>query len=335
MKWKKEFLLILIFIVSQLNAQEIQLLHSGNKVSLRGLSVVNDHVFWASGSKGTVARSTDGGKTIAWMQVSGYAQRDFRDIHAFDSNTAIIMGIAEPAVMLRTEDAGKTWNKVFEDTTKGMFLDALDFQGSYGVVIGDPIKDSVYLAMSTNGGRSWQKIIPENNCAVMQNGEAFFASSGSNIQWYGRSSSPKFAYISGGTQSRLLINNQCFALPMLRDKNSTGANALAISGKQGVIVGGDFAADSISTGNLLLFSTDSPIAFKQPNTAPRGYKSSVVMLNKQQWLVCGTSGVDVSDNAGKDWRFINKTSFHVAKKSAKGQTIYLAGGDGRIAKLVW
>lgn len=121
MKWKKEFLLILIFIVSQLNAQEIQLLHSGNKVSLRGLSVVNDQVFWASGSKGMVARSTDGGKTIDWMQVSGYAQRDFRDIHAFDSNTAIIMGIAEPAVMLRTEDAGRTWTKVFEDTTKGCF----------------------------------------------------------------------------------------------------------------------------------------------------------------------------------------------------------------------
>ena len=256
MKWKKEFLLILIFIVSQLNAQEIQLLHSGNKVSLRGLSVVNDQVFWASGSKGMVARSTDGGKTIAWMQVSGYAQRDFRDIHAFDSNTAIIMGIAEPAVMLRTEDAGKTWTKVFEDTTKGMFLDAMDFHGSYGVVIGDPIKDSVYLAMSTNGGRNWQKIIPENNCAVMQNGEAFFASSGSNIQWYGRSSSPKFAYISGGTQSRLFINNQCYTLPMLRDKNSTGANALAISGKQGVIVGGDFAADSISTGNVILFTTE-------------------------------------------------------------------------------
>ncbi|MFM8759566.1 MAG: hypothetical protein ACKODS_08505, partial [Methylophilaceae bacterium] len=69
MKWKKEFLLVLIFIVSQLSAQEIQLLHSGNKVSLRGLSVVNDQVFWASGSKGMVARSTDGGKTIAWMQV--------------------------------------------------------------------------------------------------------------------------------------------------------------------------------------------------------------------------------------------------------------------------
>ena len=336
MKWKKEIWFVWLFILAgQLYAQEIQLLHSGNKVSLRGLSVVNDQVFWASGSKGMVARSTDGGKTIQWMQVPSYGQRDFRDIHAFDSNTAIIMGIAEPAVMLKTSDAGRTWTKVFEDTTKGMFLDALDFQGNNGVVIGDPINDSVYMAISTDGGQHWQKTIPKNNCAVMKNGEAFFASSGSNIQWYGKSAAPKFAYISGGTQSRLFINNQCYALPMLRDKNSTGANALAIIDKLGVIVGGDFAADTISTGNLLCFSIDKPDQFIQPITPPRGYKSSITMLNKKQWLVCGTSGVDITEDGGRNWRFISKTGFHVAKKAAKGKTVYLAGGDGRIAKLSW
>jgi photosystem II stability/assembly factor-like uncharacterized protein len=82
---------------------------------------------WASGSNGTVARSVDGGKTFEWLTVTGYEKRDFRDIEAFDANTAIIMGISEPAIILKTKDGGKSWYKVFEDSTKGMFLDAMDF----------------------------------------------------------------------------------------------------------------------------------------------------------------------------------------------------------------
>ena len=58
----------------------ISLFASSNKVSIRGLSVVNDNMFWASGSGGMVAKSTDGGKNIEWMQVPGFEKRDFRDI---------------------------------------------------------------------------------------------------------------------------------------------------------------------------------------------------------------------------------------------------------------
>jgi hypothetical protein len=41
------------------------------------------------------------------MKVPGYEKMDFRDIEAFDSNTAIIMGITLPAVLLKTKDGGK------------------------------------------------------------------------------------------------------------------------------------------------------------------------------------------------------------------------------------
>src|SRR6478672_4920027 len=119
----------ILFFNLPVDAQKpiINILDSGRKTSLRGLSVVDDNVLWASGSSGTVARSTNGGKTFEWITIPGYQQRDFRDVEAFDANTALIMAVAEPAIILKTKDAGNTWKKVFEDSTKGMFLDAMDF----------------------------------------------------------------------------------------------------------------------------------------------------------------------------------------------------------------
>src|SRR5439155_27013141 len=137
---------IFLLVTYSSQAQTIQILSSGTKTSIRGLSVVNNNVLWASGSNGTVTCSTDGGKTFNWITVKGYEQRDFRDIEAFDSNIAIIMAVAEPAIILKTKDGGNTWKKVFEDSTKGMFLDAMDFLGNYGVVVGDPIGGKLFRA---------------------------------------------------------------------------------------------------------------------------------------------------------------------------------------------
>jgi photosystem II stability/assembly factor-like uncharacterized protein len=48
-------------------------------------------------------------------------------VEAFDANTALIMAVDSPAVILKTKDGGKSWKEVFRDNRKGMFLDAMDF----------------------------------------------------------------------------------------------------------------------------------------------------------------------------------------------------------------
>ena len=63
----------------------ITIIDSSKKVSIRGLSVVDNNIIWCSGSNGSVARSIDGGKTFIWQTVDGYEKRDFRDIEAFRS----------------------------------------------------------------------------------------------------------------------------------------------------------------------------------------------------------------------------------------------------------
>ena len=61
------FILLVIPVFSYAQTPTVEVLTSGTKTSIRGLSVVNDMVVWASGSKGTIGKSTDGGKT--WNEI--------------------------------------------------------------------------------------------------------------------------------------------------------------------------------------------------------------------------------------------------------------------------
>lgn len=326
-----------ILIQSTAQQPTITIMESGKKVSIRGLSVVTDHIIWASGSSGSVARSVDGGTTWNWLTVRGYEKRDFRDIEAFDEHTAIIMGVAEPAIILKTKDGGKSWKKVFEDSTKGMFLDAMDFSDKKrGIVIGDPISNLAFLASTEDGGDHWETLSPARAKVALHEGEAFFASSGSNIQFIGGGRHAEIVFVSGGKSSRLFSRlKQVDALPVLQGLESTGANSLAVyKTKKGIVVGGDFAKDTIRSGNCVLLKFGNAVEISKPITPPHGYRSCVIYLDEKKLLTCGTSGIDISNDGGMNWQLISKESFHVCQKAKKGKAVFLAGGNGRIARLV-
>ncbi|QEC66447.1 oxidoreductase [Panacibacter ginsenosidivorans] len=325
------FLISLAFIACITHAQNtmITILDSGRKTSIRGLSVVDDNIVWASGSNGTVARSVDGGKTFEWLTVSGYEKRDFRDIEAFDKNTALIMGIAEPAIILKTKDGGKSWYKVFEDSTKGMFLDAMDFDGTKnGIVVGDPVNGRLFVTGTNNGGDSWDRYYA---MPVSYNNQGCFASSGTNIILL---KDGDYRIASGGYVSEFMNGLDGEILPLKKGKETTGANSVAMwKEKNFVIVGGDFTNDKDSTENCVL-SFDAGITWKAPTTPPHGYRSCVEYITKDKLITCGTSGVDISNDGGMNWQLISTQSFHVCQKAKKGNKVFLAGSNGKIAMLV-
>ena len=250
---------LLSFITCLLAAQtlSIEVLTSGTKTSLRGLSVVTDNIVWVSGSNGTVGKSVNGGKNWKWMKVNGFEKTEFRDIEAFDANTAIIMGIAEPAYILKTNDGGESWRVVYENKTTGMFLDAMDFANNQqGIVIGDPVNGKIFIATTSNTGNTWQEIEEKQNRPVADSGEAFFAASGSNVRLFANN---EYFIVSGGLRSRLITNSSTIDLPLIQGKESTGANAIDIydngmpkkPGQRMVVVGGDFNVDSSTKFGLV------------------------------------------------------------------------------------
>jgi hypothetical protein len=312
-------------------AQKIESLTAGTKTSIRGMSVVNEKLLWVSGSNGTVGRSADGGKTWKWTVVPGYEKREFRDIEAFDDKTAVIIAIAEPANILKTTDGGLTWKTVFTDTTKGMFLDAMDFvDKKMGIVVGDPIDDIVFLATTNDGGDHWQKYSGKK--IPVTKGEAFFASSGTNIL-YNKDGS--FEIVSGGTASRIISSVNATTLPIIQGKESTGANSIAGYKSHIAIVGGDFGNEKDTTANCFISESSTTQTWIRPATPPHGYRSCVEYITEARMITCGTSGVDISEDGGKNWKLISTEGFHVVQKAKKGNAVFLAGGGGRIAKLVW
>jgi len=332
---KRLLLLTCLFALLQsLKAQTVNILDSGRKVSLRGLSVPNDNVVWASGSKGTVARSVDGGNTFEWLTVKDYETRDFRDIAAFNKDTAIVIAVAEPAVILKTVDGGKSWRKVFEDTTKGMFLDAMDFyDDKTGVVIGDPIDGKLFIAFTENNGDSWQSAPMEKRPKVVA-GEACFASSGSNIRLLRGNN---FLAVTGGTNARLFYNTTGWPLPIMKGTETTGVNAIAVFNRNIAIVGGDFKNKDRSDSCYLFFDNFTRAVnpryavFADKNFS---YHSGVTFISSGKIIACGLNGVDISDDNGAHWKNISKESFNAVKKAKNSDAVFLCGSNTKIGRLV-
>jgi photosystem II stability/assembly factor-like uncharacterized protein len=185
-----------------------------------------------------------------------------------------------------------------------MFLDALQFRDeNNGTVIGDPIDGHLFMLTTNNKGATWNKMPNDFFKTTLNNGEAFFASSNSNLIHLEK----ELFFVTGGLSSRLWKNGVAEALPLLQGTSSTGANSIAVSpnGKMIVIVGGDFANDKLANQNIVGFQKS--LSKKQLNwdpltlANPNGYKSCVEFIDNNRIITCGTSGVDLSNDKGASW----------------------------------
>ncbi|MFL5788662.1 MAG: oxidoreductase [Flavisolibacter sp.] len=339
---KKPFLFLLLLLLFNCGWSQslpyIQILTSGTKTSLRGLSVVNNEVIWVSGSNGTIGKSTNGGKDWKWLVVKGFEKSDFRDIEAFDGSTAIIMAVGAPAYILRTADGGNSWKVVYENKSKGMFLDAMEFWNEQaGIVIGDPINGKFFIARTFDGGSSWREV-PSNYLPLADSGEACFAASGTNIRAL---DNDEAVFVSGGLHSNVYIRNEKLQLPILQGTETSGANSITVwdrfkkkGGYQLVVVGGDFNNDTVARQNCY-YSTDRGKSWHASKVPPNGYRSCVEYLAKKQLITCGLTGVDYTFDNANTWQPISTESFHVVRIAKTGTSVFLAGNNGKVGVLVF
>ncbi|MGW0584252.1 WD40/YVTN/BNR-like repeat-containing protein, partial [Streptomyces sp. NPDC002920] len=165
-------------------------------VRFRGLSAVDRHTAWVSGTGGTVLRTTDGGAN--WRNVSppGASDLQFRDIEAFDARRAVVLAIGEgeSSRVYRTEDGGATWTESFRNTDARAFYDCLTFfDRRHGLAMSDPVDGKFRILSTSDGGRSW-KVLPDRGMPAAQEGEAGFAASGQCLV----SSGPKDVWLATG-----------------------------------------------------------------------------------------------------------------------------------------
>jgi photosystem II stability/assembly factor-like uncharacterized protein len=331
------FVFLLLHVVMNSFAQTLQpvLRDSFPQVSFRGLSVVDDQVVWASGSKGHIGRSLDGGKHWQWKNPVDFGKRDFRDIEAFDSLRAVAICVGAPAVVLLTSNGGKTWNEVYRNEDTLMFLDGIDFWNEQcGIIFGDPIDGHLFVMRSLDGGKSWIEISKEYTPQVV-NGEAAFAASGTTI----RSLPNGEVFIAtGGTRSRIWHSTdlgwhwRAIETPIIQGESATGIFSFAVrDSMQIVIAGGDYTRDTLRTKNLF-YTNDGGKTWHAPEKTTGGYRSCVEFVGSKKLIATGTSGTDYSRDGGKTWNPISTTGFNVVRKAKKGNLVLICGTKGRLMR---
>lgn len=304
------------------------------KAGLRGLSVVNEKVIWASGTGGTFLKTTDGGKSWMVGKVPDAGEVDFRDVEAFGTEIAYLLSIGEgeKSRIYKTVDGGKTWKMQFKNTNPKAFFDALAFWDSRnGMAMSDPVNGK-YLLIKTEDGENWNPV-PVDKMPPAREGEAAFAASGTCLVTNGETD---LFLVSGGQDARVFrsadrgLNWSVSDTPIVSGTQGSGIFSIAMHNKKkGVIVGGNYQKPDEITNNLA-FTSDGGKTWK-PGKGLNGYRSGIAYIDKNIIIAVGSSGSDLSTDGGKTWKNLDKETYNAV--AAKGKkAVWAVGANGLAAK---
>lgn len=313
---------------------QFQIQESHSKAGLRGIHAVNDSVAWASGTGGTILRTTDGGAHWAKCAVPpDGADLDFRGIWAWDESEALVMssGPGEASRVYRTTDACSTWAEISRNQYKDGFWDALIIPDDHvGYVVGDPVDgkfDIEILPVGLSDGHKSRMV----GCPALPGEGAFAASNSSVLMIQGRGD---LLIATGGTSgSRVLFSNfnsHCPAFPVSlgSQTESSGIFSLgAFDADHLVAVGGDYKRPDVSDGTAA-WSSDGGKHWTAATKPPHGFRSAVTWSEPHHfWIAVGTNGSDVSRDDGKTWQRLGDGNWNAISGP------FVVGPDGRIGRL--
>jgi len=341
MKSKTVFAALLIMIADNVSAQVYQVQwqeqKSGLTSSFRGLCAVNEKVAWVSGTRGSYARTTDGGQTWIADSVADATPLDFRDVQAFDANRAYLMsaGSGELSRIYKTVDGGKSWQLQHQNKIPEGFFDGMAFWNeNNGVGGGDPVNGRLFLLFTDDGGKNWQPL-PAEKSPVVMNGEYEFAASGTGVVVLGKN---KIWIATGGSVARVFYSNdrgqnwQVADTPMVSGNESSGIFSIAFRDeKHGVIVGGNYREPNETKGNVAL-TNDGGKTWQLINNPASVTFQSCVAFAPRLLVAVGTSGSHCSSDGGKTWSKFSDAAYHTLNFARATNVGWAAGADGRIAQ---
>ena len=286
---------------------------SGTTAELRGLAVVSETVAWASGAKGTVLRTIDGAHWQV-IQVADADKLDFRDIHAIDAKSALVMSAGPGAAsrIYRTDDGGTSWRLLATNQFEKGFWDAMAFwDADNGVLFGDPVDGRFQIYVTANGGATWRQS-EGKGLGALEN-EGAFAASGTCLSVAGT----RDAWIvTGGAQSSRVFHStdrgaswQAAALPIPAGAAARGAFSVGFANPRiGVAAGGDYKQPALAAINGAR-SEDGGATWTPAAILPAGYMSVVVPVPgaPASFAAAGLAGSGYSLDAGKSWTALDGT----------------------------
>jgi photosystem II stability/assembly factor-like uncharacterized protein len=309
----------------------LMLLMQPPAANYRGLAAVDETTAWVGGANGSVARTTDGGKTWHAKNPPGGGKLDFRDVEAFGANVVYAMaaGPGEASQIWKTTDGGTTWAKQFTMPDAKGFLDAIAFwDATNGVAIGDPV-DGRFQIVRTTDGKSWT--VERGPLAIA--GESCFAASGTCLIAHGKQD---LWLVTGGAPnvSRILHSADRGKTWTMKESAIVAAHASAglfgihRHGDTVIAVGGDYKTPT-GTAKTAAVSRDAGATWTVID-GPLPFCSAVCHTTIG-WLAAGPTGTFQSTD-GKSWSRYDTVCRHAIAVAADG-SVWACGEQGRAERV--
>jgi photosystem II stability/assembly factor-like uncharacterized protein len=311
-------------------------LSTGVDANLRGVAAVvhrSGTVIWATGSQGTIVRSTDMGQTWTPAHIDGAEKLDFRGVQTFDGKTVYVMssGEGEQSRIYRSADSGATWQMAFTDKRKGFFLDALICaDDKHCFALSDPVGGK-FLLLATTDGTHWNEL-PRDHMPPALPQEGAFAASNSSLLLYGKTD---LYFATGGAAARVFHSKdlgqtwRVGVTPILSGRSSQGIFSIVRAGDALIVVGGDYS-DPKSKEKNAAYSLDEGQTWHLAEELPKGYRSSVDTYDAG-FVAVGPTGAETSRD-GIRWTHIDAPDLNaVIFISGKGWAV---GAKGLVAQFV-
>lgn len=314
---------------------------TGTTASLFGVFPVSDKIVWASGSKGVVLRTLDGGTTWERKTMPSGDSLQFRDIHArgADSAWALSIGNGAASRIYFTSNGGASWREQFRNADSAAFYDCITMlDAKVGIVFGDAAHGQTQILRTTNGGNTWA-LLPASQVPAPLDGEGAYAASGRCVV----SSGDKHVFIAtGGPGSRLFTSDDAGehwtvrATPFVHTK-SAGTSGLDFRDtKNGIGVAGDMTNLKNDTSSAAVaVTTDGGKSWELRTRPPLPGSLTgaawVTGAGKETAIALGFGGAFSTRDGGRTWTVLSDKG-HTGIGSY-GKTAWLGGTGGTILRV--
>ena len=331
------FILFLI-LLSKTHSQNIEITdiekYSFKNLSIRAIEVVNDSTLWFAGSNGRYGKIINDKVQMDSVVKINDKNLNFRSI-AFNGKSIFFLSIENPAILYKLDpfkkDIGnpeivyrEEHDKVFYDSMK--FFDELN-----GIAMGDPTDNCLSVILTSDGGNSWEKISCKN-LPKIEEGEAAFAASNTNIAIHG----DNVWLVTGGKKSRIFYSRDkgkswnVYLTPIVQGKNMTGIFTVDFYDEQnGIIMGGNWEEKSNFNATKAITQDGGKTWELVSNDKEPGYISCVQYIpqtNGKEIMAVSTEGIYYSKDKGISWKRVSSKKFYTLKFINKN-TAWLAGNN--------
>ncbi len=331
---KLPYCLIVLYLPLVLSAQPRPVIEEyicPNKDNgFRAISALDEQSLWLASDNGQVWFFND---KRGWRDCSPQYFEDqiimWRDIHAYDDSTVLILSAGSPGLILRTEDAGSTWEEVYRDDSPAIFFDAFGFHGPRGLAFSDAQGKYLGMIETRDSGKTWQPWAEQTASLQVIENQGGFAASGSCLKMI---DSSEVVIVLGGAEAtfKRIGFEQHFNRPLPLDAGASSKGAFSIAFKNSdslIAVGGDYHSDSLSTHSVAL-SFDGGNSWQLADRWPKLQNAywSAVSWDTELIVLCSRFKTALSSDGGANWQIIDQ-GFYAYDKG------WFSGPYGRIGRL--